>query len=308
MGLKRSLFSIIILISLVQCLSAKSEYINEKYGFKTRVPDDWKVYAEISDDPFNNYAVINWGMPEVYSELEKSKIENAVSIVAYKGDEIKSVEDLNEYENFRLQHVLQHKELIDSLPYPTYSIITSSKGVTYLSKSVYVYQNDVAYVVSFTATFGTYDINEPKFDIFLKDVKFFPPQESDLPGANKTILRYDGLYVAKIKIDNQWTDGSLTFFEGDSVRAVYLPEDSAKPGTIRSELDDKYLFHGSYKISGSEISLELSNARALAGLDREPDITVAHGKITENNKIFLEMKFNDGNVREYFFDFVKLEK
>ena len=297
-----------MILALAQGLWAKSEYVNDKYGFKAKIPDDWSVYAEISDDPFHNYAIINWGMPEVYSEFEKTNIENAVSIVAYKKEEIESLDDLIKYEELRLGHVLQHKQLIDSVPYPTYNIITASKGVTYLTKAVYVYENEIGYAICFTATFGTYDINEPKFDKFLKDVKFFPPKESDLPGASKTILRFDGLYVAKIKIDDQWTDGSLNFYEGDSVNAIYLPEDTAETGTIRTELDSKYLYQGSYKISGSAISLELSNARALAGSDREPDFLIAHGRILENNKIFLEMKFNDGDVREYFFNFAKLQK
>ncbi len=51
-------------------------YENSVFSFRVSVPKNWKVYKEVENDTVNKSAFINWGIPKVYSEIEKTEIEN----------------------------------------------------------------------------------------------------------------------------------------------------------------------------------------------------------------------------------------
>ncbi len=173
----KTIVYLLVLVSLSVSLFCQTEYKNEKYGFSAQVPSDWKVYGELKDDHVHHRAIIDWGMPKVYSELEKHKIENAVTITAYKREDIKNMDDLIQHEYSRISKTITSHEVLDSLN--SHLVFTRNMGITYQTKIVFVYKNQIGYVIAFTATPGTYDINLSKFDDFVKTITFVEAQGSE---------------------------------------------------------------------------------------------------------------------------------
>jgi len=174
---KKFLLTLSFFMIAIFILFGQSKFQNDLYGFGGHVPDDWHVYGEIKDDVTNKRAIIDWGLPKVYSELEKTSIENSVSITAYKRPSLKSIDDLTKLEFGRVSRVLVSKELIDSSTYTSYIVFTVRNGLKFKSKLTFVFKNDVGYVLNFTATPGTYDINLPKFDSFVGNLQFIEPKD-----------------------------------------------------------------------------------------------------------------------------------
>ncbi|NIS17405.1 MAG: hypothetical protein GWN00_33465, partial [Aliifodinibius sp.] len=172
----------LILVSAIANLNADSIYKSDEYGFSVKVPDDWRIHAEMND-PDEGRMIIDWGMPKVYSELEKTEIENAVSITAYKREEIKDIEDLMEFDFKRVEDITLAKSPVESMPGVSYQILTQQNMQTYSTNAVYYYENGIGYVIAFTATIGTYDMNHPQFRDFIKTIEFFEPSENRSPGS-----------------------------------------------------------------------------------------------------------------------------
>ncbi|MBL4656940.1 MAG: hypothetical protein JKX73_02990 [Flavobacteriales bacterium] len=300
-----------VLTATINTLYGQSKYQNDKYGFSGQVPDDWHVYAEIKDDPANKKAIIDWGLPKVYSKLEKTSIENAVSITAYKKPDIKTIDDLIKFEFERIGHVLVSKELNDTIQRPSYVVITLRNGLNYKSKVAFVFQNNIGYVLSFTATPGTYDLNISKFDSFVNDLQFFEPKESKQQTASKADIRFDGLYVVKtgeLNIPNNKM-GIYTYIRFYDDGTVYTQAvNSYDPKKVSEWFgkDGRFERKGTYKIDGAGITFTVTN-------DESPDKQLEGaktdkygGKITDQNKLFLEVKYESGEFKDFWFEFAKV--
>jgi len=152
-------------------LNVSKEYKNEVYKFSVQVPNDWKLYGQIVDDKRNHKAIVDWGLPRIYSELEKTNIENSISITAYKKNDINSVEELITFEYLRINPTETALE-IDSKHRNARIIHFSKNGVEFKGKSYYVFKNGISYVVNFMATPGTFDKNIVKFEEFYNQINF----------------------------------------------------------------------------------------------------------------------------------------
>ncbi|MGA6120321.1 PsbP-related protein [Sphingobacterium sp. UDSM-2020] len=148
-------------------------YKNKEFGFEAEIPKDWSVYKE-TPPPSSNYMIIAWGMPKLYSEMEKEEIENSVSITAIKSSSIKDAAELAEKEYKRVSGFAMKVDRTKINSTEDVCFITSSiiKFRSYVSKQYFFYKKGTGYILTFTATPGTYTENEPKFDEFFKSVKF----------------------------------------------------------------------------------------------------------------------------------------
>jgi hypothetical protein len=54
--------------------------------------------------------------------------------------------------------------------------VTRIGGLEYKNQTTFRIENGVGYVIGFTATHGTYDINLPKCPAFLEKLEFASPQ------------------------------------------------------------------------------------------------------------------------------------
>lgn len=152
-------------------LNDTKEYKNEVYKFCVKVPNDWKLYGQIVDDKKNQKAIVDWGLPPIYSELEKTNIENSISITAYKKNDINSVEELIAFEYLRINPRETALE-IDTKHKNARIIYFSKNGLEYKGKSYYVFKNGISYIVNFMATHGTFDKNVGKFEDFYNQINF----------------------------------------------------------------------------------------------------------------------------------------
>lgn len=167
---------ILTLVSLIFLICFDSQgqntYKNEKFNFQADIPDDWTIYPG-TPKPTENYMIIAWGMPKLYSEMEKEEIENSVSITCIKSPSIKDAEDLAEKDfkrvsGFAMKVNRQKDESSEHLAYYTSSII---KLKSYVTKQYFFHKNGIGYIVNFTATPGTFTTNQPKFEEFFKTFK-----------------------------------------------------------------------------------------------------------------------------------------
>jgi hypothetical protein len=148
-----------------------TKYKNEAYGFSVTVPDSWKLYGQVLNDQVNHRAIVDWGLPAIYSELEKTDIENAISITAYKRENINSIDQLILAENSRLNPATT-KMIADSANTDARIIHRTVDGLEYKGKSYFVFRNGIGYIINFMATPGTYDKNLAVFEKFYKDIRF----------------------------------------------------------------------------------------------------------------------------------------
>lgn len=151
--------------------SEKKTYKNEKYRFSVIVPDGWKLYGQILNDSKQHKAIADWGLPVIYSELEKTDIENSVSITAYNKTDIRSVNELIAAEYFKRNPVETALE-VDSTCTNCRIIYHTQNGLEYKGKSYFVYKNEIGYVIMFMATPGTYDKNLKLFEDFYLSIKY----------------------------------------------------------------------------------------------------------------------------------------
>jgi len=304
-----SLFIFLLLIT--KLLFGQTEYQNEKYGFSGYTPNDWQIYAEITDDTINNLAIIDWGLPKVYSELEDSFIENAIAIIAYKKQEIKNIDDLIKFELNRISDIFVSKEVIDSSTYIAYNIITVINGLKYKSKVVFAFQNSVGYAINFTATPETYDVNILKFEDFLKNIKFYKPKEK-LQYSEPSKIRFDGLYTAKtgvINIPNNKMDiyTYLRFYDDGTVYTQAVT--SFSPKKVANWLGENGRFErkGKYNIEGADINFIVTNDESSDKEIEGAKTDVYYGRITDDNKLYLQINYNNGEHKEYWFKFTAVE-
>lgn len=299
------------LMVTINILFGQIKYQNESYGYGGQVPGDWHVYAEIKDDPANKRAIIDWGLPKVYSELEKTSIENAVSITAYKRPNINSIDDLTKLEFERIGHILKSKVQIDSSINPSYIVITVRNGLKYKSKVTFVYKNNIGYVLNFTATPGTYDINLSKFDTFVNDIQFFEPKGPQSI-TSKTRIRFDGLYVAKtgeLSISNNKMDiyTYIRFFDDGTVYTQAVNSFAPKKVIAWFGKDGRFERKGIYKIVGADINFTVTNDESPDKKLEGPKTDMYGGKITDENKLYLEVKYDSGELKDFWFEFTSVE-
>jgi len=306
--MSRKTILFIALLSITSAFFAQVSYQNDSYGFEAQVPEDWHVYAEIKDDQANKVALINWGLPKVYSELENASIENAVSVVAYKRSNIKNTDDLINLELERTKDILESKERIQSSSNVAYIMTAVINGLTYKSKVTFVFKNDIGYVITFTATPGTYDMNLGKYDDFRKELTFFVPKETK-KSTSTNLVRYDGLYVAKtgvIKIPDNKMDiyTYIRFYEDGTVytQAVtgYAPE---KVITWLGK-EGRFERKGNFVLKGAEINFTVTNDESSDRLLEGARTDEYRGKITDENKLFLMVELNGGETKDVWFEFV----
>lgn len=151
--------------------SKKNKYTNSTYRFTVNIPDNWKLYGQIKNDTVNHKAIADWGLPSTYSELEKTDIENSISIKAYHRTDILSLEQLISFEYLRINptETALEKDPINSNARIIYS---TKNGHKFKGKSYYVFRNNIGYVVTFMATPGTYDKHIKVFENFYSTIKY----------------------------------------------------------------------------------------------------------------------------------------
>ncbi|MGV3762399.1 hypothetical protein [Parapedobacter sp.] len=163
----------LILLFLAVCNGAlcQTAFENTKFKFQASIPDDWRLHQEIKADSLN-YTIVAWGMPKVYTEMDKHEVENAVSITAVKHPRIKNVDDLvkAEFNRVKGMSTILNQVQIDSVEHTAYITNTLRERVSYVSQQYFVYKNGTGYIITFTATPGTFSINIPKFEEFYKTV------------------------------------------------------------------------------------------------------------------------------------------
>jgi hypothetical protein len=147
-------------------------YENKSYGFKVIIQSDWILYGEIKNDTIKNYSIVDWGLPKVYSDLEKTEIENSISITGYKRIDIKNIDELINFEFNRTSNVIKSKVLVDSVLNRAYIVNSEIRGLKYKSKLYFVFRNGTGYVINFTGTPGTFDKNIMKFEDFYNNLIF----------------------------------------------------------------------------------------------------------------------------------------
>jgi hypothetical protein len=151
--------------------SEKNTYNNEVYRFSAKVPDKWKLYGQILDDPKEHKAIVDWGLPKIYSELEKTEIENSVSITAYHKIDIRSVQELIAAEYLKRNPAETALE-VDTTCFNARIIYHTQNGLEFKGKSYFVFKNEIGYVITFMATPGTYEKNLKSFEDFYLNIKY----------------------------------------------------------------------------------------------------------------------------------------
>jgi len=147
-------------------------YVNEVYRFSATIPDSWKLYGQIKNDTLKHMAIADWGLPKIYSDLEKTEIENSISITAYNKTDINSVDKLILSEYLKINPAETALEVDKSNPNARMIYTTTPTGLKFQGKSYYVFKNEIGYVITFMATPGTYDKNIKVFEEFYNNVKF----------------------------------------------------------------------------------------------------------------------------------------
>jgi len=131
--------------------------------------------------------------------------------------------------------------------------------------------------------------------------------------ATDSVIRYDGLYVAKtgeVNIPGNKMEiyTYIRFYPDGTVYTQTV--NSFDPAKIAVWLGKNGRFErkGIYKIEGSKISFRVSN-------DESPDKKLEgamfnqyNGKITEKNQLALHMKYTDGTEKDFLFEFSSVEK
>lgn len=307
---KRILLSLMILTLAVNAALGQTNYKNKNYGFKSKVPDDWHVYAELKDDPANKRSIVDWGLPKVYSTLEKASIENSISITAYKKPSLKKMADLIKFEFERIDHMLESKKPLNSKSHTSFEVITKRNGLKYKSKISFVIRNNVGYVLSFTATPGTYDINLPKFDRFVKSITFFKPKQKQTI-SNKGV-RFDGLYIAKtgeIKTPNGLIKiyTYIRFYKDGTVYTQAINAYDPKKVAEWFGKGGRFERMGTYNRKGADIIFTVTNNSSPDKKIEGAKTDEFRGKTTDENKLYLEVKYDNGALMGFWFEFTSLD-
>ena len=165
------LIAILLLLAAYHGVLGQTTFKNNKFKFQASIPDDWILRQEIKADSLN-FTIVGWGLPKVYTEIDKHEVENAVSITALEHGKIKNLDDLVKAEFNRVKHIgtILNQVQIDSVEHTAYITNTLIKNVSYVSQQYFIFKNGIGYIITFTATVGTFTINLPKFEEFYKTV------------------------------------------------------------------------------------------------------------------------------------------
>lgn len=167
----------LVLALILTTLQAPSEgdlrtFSRPRFGFVAKVPADW-IVCGVKEDA--DRLILDFGLPEVWSEREQQKIENSIAITAYRRPEVRSVADVTAIESERVADILVSRQPVESPLGSAFVVITTIQGLRYKSLSTYHFANGVGYVVTFTATEGTYPLNVGKCLAFIQNLRFSPP-------------------------------------------------------------------------------------------------------------------------------------
>jgi len=146
------------------------EYSNMKFRFAAQIPYTWALYRDHESD---TAFIASWSMPVTYSEIEKTNIVNAVSVRAIKSRDIISIAKLEEAELSRINNTLVSKTLLSSGNEISYLVNNKIDGISYKTKFYLLFNEGIGYVITFTATEGTYDVNLGKFESFVHQFSTF---------------------------------------------------------------------------------------------------------------------------------------
>jgi hypothetical protein len=150
-------------------------YENESYGFRLEVPQGWQIYAENKTK-----GKVGLSLPGVWSETENQNVENAVVVDTYNSPKLNSLGDLINFEKFLMKTEKNKVIAMEKITVPdqgeSFVYHAVYEGFEYVIKRVIYFQNKNGYVITFTATPGTYDLNIDKFERFLEGVSFFQPK------------------------------------------------------------------------------------------------------------------------------------
>jgi hypothetical protein len=206
----------------------------------------------------------------------------------------------------RVEDITLAKSPVESMPGVSYQLLTQRNMQTYSSNCVYFYENEIGYVVNFTATLGTYDLNHPKFKDFVKTIKFFDPAQVESQQTQAPKIRFDGYYVADtdLRKDNECFT-YIRFYEDSTVYVKKQAEDDSENIAKIFSRDGEFDKRGNFTVNGVEISFSVSSDTSK--YNTEIDIEREHyiGKITNNGKLFLEIKPDLGKSYDFFFEFVE---
>jgi len=160
----------LLLIGASFCASA-ADFARPTFGFVAHAPDDWKVFGE-RERP--GQMLLDFGLPEIWSDVEKQNIENSVYIFARR--DVKSMEALISDEDERVAAVGISKEPFPAAAGKAFVRLSKIDGLEYKTLTTFRFENGVGYMIGFTATHGTFDRNLAKYQAFLEKLEFVAPQ------------------------------------------------------------------------------------------------------------------------------------
>lgn len=162
---------IVLLLCGASCCASAADFVRPRFGFVAHAPDDWKVFGE-RERP--GQMLLDFGLPKIWSEVEKQDIENSVFILARR--DARSLEDLISDEDERVANIRLSKEAVPVKTGKAFVVVTKTDGLEYKTLSTYRFENGVGYVIGFTATQGTFERNLPKYQAFVEKLEFVAPE------------------------------------------------------------------------------------------------------------------------------------
>ena len=164
----------IVGFALVLCIAAHgasaADYARRGFGFVAHTPDDWKVFGERANQ---DQLLLDFGLPEVWSDVEKQGIENSVYIQALR--DVDSLDALISNYTERRANVIVSSDAVPSNGGKAFVVVSRIDGLEYKTLTTYRFENGIGYVIGFTATHGTFDKNLPKYRAFLEKLEFVRP-------------------------------------------------------------------------------------------------------------------------------------
>jgi hypothetical protein len=159
-------------------------YISHDFKFSFMIPSEWKLYGEQKGE---SGLIVGYSLPPIWSDLEKENIENAVDIIASRRSGFQNLEQLIVMDKAQKSEWELSREEVPSALGRAFTIITRRDGNKYKSRTTYRYANGIGYMISFTATEGTFDKNLHQYAGFLRTFQIDPDYRS---GAIKSASGY----------------------------------------------------------------------------------------------------------------------
>ena len=151
--------------------------LDDNLGFSVQIPSDWRFHRS-GRPPGTGRFVYQYGLPKMWSEVEKQEIENSVAITIYDGD-FESLKAVQELEDARTADITLSTKVVSSSDDSLVIERNSLMGrLEYRIREKLVVHNKRGYVLSFTATPGTYDKNLHRFIEFTDSFRFVPKKSA----------------------------------------------------------------------------------------------------------------------------------